>query len=85
MRTIESISACFIGYLVRKREFFILVAKLFHLQSSQKSFSFANKSIVSIKTKYVKLTKFLCTSSQGIQIIGNSASKITIRDLKYWK
>ena len=29
--------------------------------------------------------KFLCTNSQGIQIIRNSTSKTTIRDLKCFK
>lgn len=38
--------------------------------------------MVSLKTKYVKLKKFLCANSQGIQIIGKSTSKISISNLK---
>ena len=77
---IKLIPMAFIGYKliywVLKHKFWILVA---HLQSTETSFSFMYVFTLSLKSEYVKLMKFLCSKSQGIQIIGNSISKISIR------
>ena len=69
-------SVAFFGYWVLKHEFWILVAKLPHFESTKTSFSFTYISTMSLKTTYVKLTKFLCTNSQGIQIIGNTVEQV---------
>ena len=38
--------------------------------------------MMSLRTKCMRLMKFLCANSQGIEIIGTSASEISVRDLK---